>query len=414
MTPEKDAAEPRPAPLDHGVRGDTNLFGFIVTVNYPSTELSPDVQGLLEHEIPDVIRDSRSTITHEGIHFLHAAMSSFMYRNAARLWSELQRCVKLAKQFPVGDPITLRSAAERFNLIFAEFDRESRALRTDQIAGLSPRHIIEGAAVYLADRMHVPDIRHSDFLHRLATTYGDGRSHYADAYRLGAHFLGESLFEIFSPLCLLSLCTSKPANTFCRGILAIQKSGILRTNHRPSAQEIGAIAVEHGIKGIRTAPQELKDGVEHPILGPYILEYLAQPEDVPFLEFAARPYERDLSTLTKFFTPPLFRFSDGVAIVNPHLPDLLRLEKPLSDEDRRRKNIQFLFAFTTISGAVLRMALPEQYDYYMQCPHNACPYYELRLCHSYPPIPTDYTRCTFPEWFSDVFQRNPDRVTLGE
>jgi hypothetical protein len=412
VTSDETAKKPRPDPLGQGVRGDTNLFGFVVTINYPRPELWADFEGMLEHDIPDTLRDTFTTATHESIHFLHAATSSFIYQKAAKLWSELKYCVKLAKELPAASPISLRACADRFHNIFADFDRESRALRTDQIVGVSPRHIIEGAAVFLTDRIHLPNMRHDDFLHRLSNAYGGGRSYYADAYRLGAHYLGEALFEIFSPLCLLALCTPKPAYTYCRAIEAIGKSGILRVNSKPSAQEIAAIAVEHGIRGIRTAPEEVQDGTEHPILTPYILAYLRQPQDVPFLEFAARPYEREMASLTKFFIPPIFRLSDGSAIVNPYLPDLSSWDTQLSNEDRRRKNIQFLVYFITISGAVLRMTLPDQYDYYMQCPHTMCPYYELRLCHSYPPIPAEYASCTFPEWFRDVFQRNPDQVEL--
>jgi hypothetical protein len=250
--------------------------------------------------------------------------------------------------------------------------------------------------------MHLPDIDHLGFLNRLDAFYGSEPSPYCDAFRLGDWYLGDDLFEVFSPLCFAALCSANPGVTYCRSIEMLGRSGIFRRNRHPSFREISEIIRTPDIGDLRTAPEEFSISGTHPILTPYIRQLLQEQSDLHFTEFAARPYESHDLELFKYLTPPLVRFADGHALLSPKLPKLVTLPLDISKEDLVRQYSAFLIHLNALCGAVLAMAAPA--DYYMQCPHRDCPYFSLRLCHAFAPIPKHYKECGFIVTFEDVFE----------
>jgi hypothetical protein len=271
--------------------------------------------------------------------------------------------------------------------------------------------VIEGAAVFIATRMNLLDMHHEGYMTRLQETFGSSTSPYCNAYRLGDWFLGEDLFEVFAPLCFIALCTPQPGLAYCRLLSSVGKSGLLRRIKIPSAQEIAATVSDPDLGEIRVAAELLKSGSYHPILTPYLMQVLAQPETMPFREFAARPYAYKDQGLISFFLPPITRHRNGYGISSPLLPNLLGLSGDLSADEQRRKNLSFLVHFIAMCGAAMAMANPA--DYYMQCPHTVCPYYGLRLCHAFAPVPPNYQACGFPETFEHIFNHPLSMVDVS-
>lgn len=396
----------RPTPLADGVLGDTNLFGFVVTLNFTHELLknSGSYAGNQEVNVPQQVRDHHSTFTHQGIHFFHAMSTSYLYRFAVVLWKEVQRSRDLVRGIPRGTTIRLPLLGTKLlGEMFAAMRIKSNALSCPQIPGVSAHDVIESAAVFISYRMHLPDMDHGSLMNRLDATFGSGLSPYCDAFRLGDWYLGEDLFEVFSPICFLALCSVDPGLTYCRSIETLGKSGILRRNKHPSFREIVSLMSATGISEFRTAPEEIDISGKHPILTPYILQLMRERPDLQFAEFGARPYESDDSDLFEYLVPPLVRYADGRGILSAKLPTLLPLAANISESDRARQHSAFLVHFTAICGAVLAMAEPA--DYHMQCPHKECPYYRLRLCYAYAPIPEHHRECGFVDTFEDLFQR---------
>lgn len=394
----------RPAPLDSGIRGDTNLFGFVVTLNFNHELLSdsPSYAGVREADVPEIIRDHHMALTHEGIHFFHAMSTSYLYRLAVSLWREVQSCRTELRSMPVGTPIRLPvRGMERLGKMFADLGVKSTAVSCPEISGISALDVIEGAAVFISHRMHLPDIDHAGFLNRLNTLYGSGTSPYCDAYRLADWFLGDDLFDVFAPMCFLALCSVDPGLAYCRAVEIIGKSGILRRGRHPSFREIVDLAGATDIGDVRSAPDVIDDGGPHPILTAYIHQLIRERPNLPFDEFAARPYESGDAELFKYLVPPMVRYGDGRGCLSPKLPDLLSLATDTPENERVRQHSAFLIHFTAVCGAVLGMAQPA--DYYMQCRHRDCPYFSLRLCHAFAPIPDHYRDCGFIVTFQDVF-----------
>ena len=85
------------------------------------------------------------------------------------------------------------------------------------------------------------------------------------------------------------------------------------------------------------------------------------------------------------------------------------------EKERYRKNVNFLVHFMAVCGAAagLERNGEERTDVYMQCPHIACPHYELRLCHTFIPIPPSFQECGFVSTFEDVFKKPLSLVEGG-
>lgn len=402
----------RPAPLDESQWGETNLFGFIVTVNYEMETLTEilkakDAERLSrEPDVPEDIRNYLSTLSHEVIHFIHSVATSYMYRQAIRMWGEVRRCRNHVRDLPNGQPIHLPLVGVKgISETLADFGRKSTLLSAPPIEGITAYDVLEGAAVFISHRMHLPDMGHDDYLGRLVQMFGDASSPYCNAYRLGAEFFGEDFFEVFSPLCFFALCSADPGSTYCRSLQAIGKSGFLRRNRRPSVREIGEIVAASGVGRLRTAAEELQNKLQHPILTPYMLQITRNPANPPIVEFAARPYAYENVDLFELFMPPIVRHRGVLSVGARKLPDFLGLPGDVPDEERRRQNTSFLVHFMAVCGAAVGMEKEhaERADCYMQCPHTACPYYSLRLCHTFVPVPPSFEECGFVSTFEDVF-----------
>lgn len=399
--------ENRSKPLEVGVKGDSNLFGFVVTLNFEHGLLkdSPTYDGSRESTVPENVRDHHSTLTHEGIHFFHALSTSYLYRLATDLFKEVAHCRSLVRAIPASTAIRLPlTGMEGLGRKFAALGVKVTALSCPQIPGISALDIIEGAAVYISYRFHLRDMGHDGLLERLRAAYGSGSSPYCDAFRLADWYLGEDLFEVFSPMCFLALCSADPGLTYCRSIEILGKSGILHYNKHPSFDEVVATVSAAGIDEFRTAFEEIEISGQHPILTPYINQLSREFHDFPFKEFFARPYEFNDSNWFEYLVPPLVRYDDGHGIVARKLPTF-------ANETSERDRVRILIHFTATGGAALAMASPA--DYYMQCPHTGCPHYRLRLCHAFAPIPKHYRECGFPDTFESVFQRPLQMVERG-
>jgi hypothetical protein len=392
----------RPSPLQAGIYGETNLFGFIVTVNFSKKPLDSKFEGQLESHVPEEVRSTNLTLTHEGVHFLHAMSTSYLYLLAVNLWNEIPRFTKYIKAMPVDQPIFIPSPAlEQLRDLFSRLPAKSSVLSTPEIAGISPLDIIEGAAVFISDRMTLPDINHQQFLDRLARNYGTLPGVYCAAYRLADWYLGEDAFEVFSPLCFVALCTADPALTYCRLIQTLGRSGLLRRNKHPSVQEILGVADPADIKAARTAPEEIAVSGTHPVLTPYIEQFMEEHSEIAFAEFAARPYEFDDLNLFNYTTPPIVRFNDGHGLLARKLPKILPVKETLGEVEYRRQISTFLVHFAALCGAVLAAA--DGGEHYMQCPHTDCPHHSLTMCHAFAPLPPSYQECGFVKTFESVF-----------
>jgi hypothetical protein len=291
---------------------------------------------------------------------------------------------------------------------FAALSVKSNILVTPGIEGISALDVMEGAAVLVAYRSHLPAIDYVSLLQRLSDEFGDASSPYCDALRLADWFLGEDVFEVFSAVCYLSLCSSDPGRTFCRSIEVLGKSGLLRRNKRPPFRELALLMRTSDVGQLRTAAEEIGRSGEHPILTPYLAQLMHECPHERLVEFAARPYEFHDAEVFDYVTPPLVRFADGQGILARKLPEIGRLRRATKDAERNRQICGVLIHLTALCGAVWTMAEPA--DYYMQCPHRGCPHYRLRLCHAFAPIPPSYQECGFPQTFADAFHKSMTAV----
>lgn len=390
-------------PIDETMRGDTNLFGWIVTINLPHV---PDIfdgssSGDATAEVPLEYRDYASTRTHEGIHFIQALTSSYIYRNACLLWEEIKSCIEQVKSLPKGTSVTLPiQLNSKIHSLLTNMRRKSTNLSTPTISGISPLDIIEGAAVYITSRIHQPHLKYEDFGRELENNYGD-KIHrvYTDAYLLTEWYLGKSTFDIFSVICYLSLCSYDPGDTFCKYVRALGRSGVIREYERLSSQDIINVGLHYGIKELKTAPQEIEISGEHPVLFPYIKNIIDSFQvGFPFVEFASRPYESNDIEIFRIMSPPLIRQRGGRGIVSCKLPTFL--PPHLAEGVDWTDNINLIAQISSISGAVMAMLMTGQY--YLQCPHHECPYYELRLCNSHIYVPDRFELCSFPILFERI------------
>jgi hypothetical protein len=326
-----------------------------------------------------------------------------MYRQAMLLWREVQACAQRIRDLPQGQAIDLPVAgSEGMSSIFAVMKDKRGASSTPAVRMLSALDIIEGVAVFIQSRMNLHGLTHDGFMQILEKAYGATASTYADAYRIADWYLGEDLFEVFSPACFFALCTEDPGPAFCRIIEELGKSGLLRKQKRPAARDIAQVCLNGVSGGLRTGPEEINFSGKHPILFPYIMQAMELLKGKDFVEFGARPYECHETTVFDAVMPPLVRHRGGFGVQARFLPDFL------GRPDGAKGNSAFLIHFTAVCGAAMAMALPG--NYYMQCPHRECPHHKLRLCHAFAPIPKDYRDCGFVETFQATFEKPISQV----
>src|SRR5687768_11796599 len=114
------------------MKGDINLFGWMVTVNLPDRLSGTGTDGFhdaLQHDF-DV------NLTHESIHFIQALSTGYVFGKACSLWDEVLRVVHEVKQIPVGQPIPLPLRVDSDILtILEEMRIKSNELTTPDIEG---------------------------------------------------------------------------------------------------------------------------------------------------------------------------------------------------------------------------------------------------------------------------------------
>ena len=390
--------------LDEGVPGITSLFSWIVTVDQPSklSALSGGSASGPSDLVPIEYLEFAALLTHEQLHFMQAITTSYLYRVACRAFDEIRTVLAYVKKLPNGReelPLQIESSLPG---LLDSMKAKSKELTTPEVAGISALDLLEASAVFVGQRMHWPEMTNKRYLQYLAESFGAaGIGQYSDAYRLAEWYLGDDVFEVFSAICYLALCTEEPGEVFCQYIRALGKSGILTETKRPSIQQIVDIGGAYGIRSLTTAYTEMAEGRRHPILTAHMLAFMAtMPEDFAFLEFAARPYEFDDANIFMNVLAPMTRFRGGVGSTPKYLPDYTKLDGSRAEGDAHRASLELLVALHTLCGALMAMLLPR--EYVMQCPHGNCPYYELRLCHARPMIPAHFEECEFPSFVKEM------------
>jgi hypothetical protein len=395
-------------PLSEGTKGEINWFGWMLTVNFPDmSERFEEKQGLrLESEVPLDYLDFSSTITHEGIHFIQALTASYMYRSACHLWHRVQEVIQKVRLFPSDTVITLPLQIESsIGSLLTQMRTKSSTLSTPDVLGVSALDVMEGATVFITHRMQLENMNNHGYLQRIEEQYSVGNLRtYSDAYRLAEWYLGDDIFDIFSVICFLALCSEEPGEMFCHYVRAIGRSGILHDHKRLTVQEIIDLGIAFGVTELKTTVQEINtSGLWHPILFPHVKKVVENlPKGFNLVEFAARPYECEDVEIFRLMRPPLLRFHGKIGNIAPDLPNFFSNAPTPLQEVTDKDNANLIVTLTAICGAVLAMLWPD--DYYMHCPHTNCPYYGLRLCHTYAPVPPRYQECGFIERFELVFE----------
>jgi len=273
------------------MKGDISLFSWVATINIPDMANEETTKAGSENELPPDQREFALTLTHESIHFIQALSTSYMYRSSCLLWSEVQKVVREIQQL---SPSTILTLPFQMNTSIGIMLDQMRAkkghLSAPNISGISATDLIEGAAVYIAQRMHEPTLNNREYLQLLEAQYSKGNLRvYSDAYRLAEWYLGDDIFDIFSVICFLALCSEEPGATFCKYIQVLGRSGILYTHKRLTVHDLAHLGAIAGITEPITAPQEINVSGVHPILFRYIMDLIENPpHGIRFVDFAAR------------------------------------------------------------------------------------------------------------------------------
>jgi hypothetical protein len=405
--------ESRSPPLNEAQRGDTNLFGFVVTVNYSGGALGgPSFSGTPEEQIPKELKDQFSTYSHEAVHFIHALSTAYMYKLAMSLVRELQKCTREVRAVPQDKKILIPFAPMASLLqLYETLDARSTLPGMPEDTGVSARAVLEGAAVFITWRMHLRGIHHDALLARLEEDYGSGSSPYSRTYRFGASRLGENIFDVFSAICFLALCTDDPGRTYLSAIDLLVRHRFLERNPRPALSELKTFLTKEGLVGIRSIREEVSRSGQHPIIAPYLQKILSRYPEFPFTECIARPYECTDSEFFQLVLPPVVRHSDGTGIASPQLPNFVDPKPGKTAAQIRHTDIAFLFNMVAIGGTMTALAAAA--DYHMQCPYEDCPYHRLKVCTTVVPIPPRYQDCTYPSMFQSAFRRGLDTVDFA-
>jgi hypothetical protein len=278
-------------PLPGYLRGEANLYAWMVTLNDEYTAQ------------PDQAR-YQEALVHEGVHFMHAITTSYVYLKACSFFKEIQEIRRKIISTP--DPIKLPAPIEsRISAILATMAQKSIRLTTPSIPGVSALDLMEGTAVLVASHTCEPHLNYKAFMEMLGEKYSSQRQ-YCDAYLLADHYLGESSFDLFPVLSFLSLCTEDPGLSFCRYIELVGKSGLLNVRMRLYASDVLHLGQQNGIECVTAVEASIEN--EHPILKPYIEQYRAEKRKFPLIEFGSRPYEWRHLDVHRLMTPLVINF----------------------------------------------------------------------------------------------------------
>jgi hypothetical protein len=399
--------------LDEGVPGLTSLFSWMVTIDQPDVHdaYSNGSTSSAEDPVPTEYQEFSMLLTHEQLHFMQAITTSYLYRLACRAFAEVQAAVAHVKNLPKGHVKLPISLQWRLPDMLDDMRVKSTELSTPEIPGISALDLMEGSAVYVGQRMQRTGMTNKSYLNYLATSFGAARmGQYSDAYHLAEWYLGDDVFEVFSAICYLALCTEEPGEVFCRYIRALGKSGILNETKKPSTQQIVDIGWTYGIRTVTSSYTEMEKGSRHPILTAHMLSFMANfPEGFPFLEFAARPYEFHDGNIFLNVMAPMTLFRGGTGLSAKYLPDYTKSDGSRAEGDARRTSLDILVGLHTLCGAILAMLLPE--EHVMQCPHLECPFHKLQLCYARPMIPAHFEECTFPGFIKEMLGQDLSTFT---
>lgn len=163
------------------------------------------------------------TITHETYHFYQIATTGYLYRHVSKLFAEV------AAQ--IGFPVTEESlerlmehipseSARTFGALLAEIDRPGPN-------DLTVRDIVESAAYLYEYKSHYPAFDVQSFKEQIEIE--NLPKEYRYAFELAEERLGDSAFDNFLVISVLSLCFDNPTEAFYTAIEAIRRSGIVYT-----------------------------------------------------------------------------------------------------------------------------------------------------------------------------------------
>jgi hypothetical protein len=401
-------------PIEPELRGIADLFGWMLAINFERELLEKHSSPLPRpaDAVPASFKAAADTLTHETIHFIQALTCGYLYRVACSLFDEVCRVIQQVDRFQPDTTIVLPlQTHSEIPQLFKKLERKTGDLHTKDIPGISPRDLLEGAAYFITERKHCPDLTPPAFLDRLKRqcSFGSLRM-YSDAYFLAEFFLGEAAFDVFSAISYIALCSDDPGLAFTGCIRLLGTSGILTSIPRPSAKDLIIRCFAGGMEPIGIPFDIAESGRRHPILTPYLVALRAKFTLLNLVEFAARPYEKDKREIWQFLVPPVTRFSGGIGVASEEIPDFLSCNDENHGWPRILSNMMFVAHYSAICGAALAMLSPA--GYHMQCIHEQCPYYRLRLCHAYPVVPERFEECGFVRTFEYTFGRKLSLVKL--
>ena len=144
----------------------------------------------------------------------------------------------------------------------------------------------------------------------------------------------------------------------------------------------------------------------HPVVGDLAERWLDMESKSPAMAWAldcpAYVSSNTWETLSEEFTPPVTFVS--VTGSDGKRSAFAAMTKDIAAEERAG-----YLQFSTRAFSVVRRVTGAMYqEGHRMCGHSECTYYKLNFCNSQIPIPTDYTRCSFPD---DI---ESDRQTLAE
>jgi hypothetical protein len=284
------------------------------------------------------------TVTHETIHFLQIATTSFLYGFAVRLFE----IVKSAIQFPVRHVSELPTRATP--PIALKLRAHFAALDAAGPENLTVRSLAEGQAMLAQLRTHWRGMNAGEFLRRLTTS--GLPPEYSRAYVFAHKILGDATFESYPLVSSMALCTAQPAAAFVALCEALRHRGIRTPPSEARDQYLQLVnelnqAGKIVLKG--TSAEVLQDLPEHPVYTPMVhkLNEIAAVSSI--IDYMTAPHRISETLAVAVARPAVYNAGpNGDTAV--HVPDNWR---PDLDRASRDAEAETMVLLMSVSASLL-------------------------------------------------------------
>lgn len=160
------------------------------------------------------------TITHETYHFYQIATTGYLYRFVSRLFAEVANHIG----FPVKETNLnkliedLAKPSDTLRDLMAEIDRPGPK-------GLTVRDIVESAAYLYEFKYHYPAFDALSFKEQIEIE--NPPKEYRFAFEIAEACLGDSAFDNFLIVSILSLCFDNPTEAFYTALDMVRRTGVI-------------------------------------------------------------------------------------------------------------------------------------------------------------------------------------------